>query len=88
MQTQSKKYYRDLMTKMVLQNFRDEELLKIQEFIKEIDFAEVDSMPGLYELKIIDEKERLKVIKEVTKDHHEGKLDPGKMVNKVKKSKR
>ena len=61
------------MTKMVLQNFRDEEMLKIQEFIKEIDYAEVDSIPGLYKLKIKDEKERLKVMKEVTKDHREGK---------------
>ena len=74
------------MTKMVLQNFRDEEMLKIQEFIKEIDFAEADAMPRLYDLKMKDEKERLKVVKEVTKDHHEGKLDPGKMVMKIKKS--
>ena len=41
-------------------------------------------MPKLYELKIKDEHERLKVIKEVTKDHHEGKLDPGKMVKNKK----
>ena len=45
-------------------------------------------MPKLYELKIKDEHERLKVIKEVTKDHHEGKLDPGKMVKNKKKSKK
>jgi hypothetical protein len=62
--------------------------MKIQEYIKELDFAEPDSMPGLYELKVRDEKERLRVIKEVTKDHHEGKLDPGKMVGKVKKAKK
>lgn len=42
MQTQSKKYYRNLLTKMVLQNFRDEELHKIQEFIKDIEHAEVE----------------------------------------------
>jgi hypothetical protein len=72
------------MTKMVLQNFRDEELLKIQEFIKEIDFAEVDSMPGLYELKMKDELERLRVIKEVSKDYNDSKLNTGKMM-KVKK---
>jgi hypothetical protein len=41
-------------------------------------------MPGLYELKMKDEKERLKVIKEVIKDHHEGKLDPGKMMKSKK----
>ena len=74
------------MTKMVLQNFRDEEMLKIQEFIKEIDFAEADAMPRLYDLKMKDEKERLKVVLEVTKDHKDGKLDPGKMVSKIKKN--
>ena len=77
------------MTKMVLQNFRDEEMLKIQELIKEIDFAEAENMPKLYELKMKDDLERLKVIKEVTKDHHEGKLDPGKMIkNKTKRPKK
>ena len=75
------------MTKMVLQNFRDEEMLKIQEFIKEIDFAEAENVSKLYELKMKDEIERLKVIKEVTKDHHEGKLDPGKMI-KAKRPKK
>lgn len=60
-------------------------MLKIQDFLKELDFAEVESMPGLYNLKMKDEAERLKIIKEVTKDHHEGKLDPTKMVNRVKK---
>ena len=70
---------------MVLQNFRDEEMLKILEFIKEIDFAEAESMPKLYELKLKDDLDRLKVIKEVTKDHHEGKLDPGKMLKRTKK---
>ena len=75
---------------MVLQNFRDEEMLKIQEFIKEIDFAEAENMPKLYELKMKDDIERLKVIKEVTKDHHEGKLDPGKMggKNRAKRQKK
>jgi hypothetical protein len=65
-------------------------MLKIQEFIKEIDFAEADNMPKLFELKIKDENERLKVIKEVTKDHHEGKLDPGKMggKNRAKRQKK
>lgn len=60
-------------------------MLKIQEFIKEIDFAEAENMPKLYDLKINDDLDRLKVIKEVTKDHHEGKLDPGKMVKSTKR---
>ena len=34
-----------------------------------------------------DEVERCKIAKEVTRDHHEGKLDPGKLVNKIKKNK-
>jgi hypothetical protein len=62
-------------------------MLKIQEFIKEIDFAEAENVSKLYELKMKDEIERLKVIKEVTKDHHEGKLDPGKMI-KAKRPKK
>jgi hypothetical protein len=62
--------------------------MKIQEFFKEFEFAEPETIPGLFDLKMRDEEERLKVMKEVTKDHHSGKLDPGKMVNKVKKKPR
>ena len=49
--------------------------------------AEAENVSKLYELKMKDEIERLKVIKEVTKDHHEGKLDPGKMI-KAKRPKK
>jgi hypothetical protein len=44
-------------------------------------------MPGLYKLKLKDEEERLKVIKEVMKDHREGKSDLSKMI-KLKKMKK
>ena len=42
MEAASKHYYQDMLTKMVIQNLRDAELLKLSEAFKEIDYADVD----------------------------------------------
>ena len=46
---QSKQYYKNMMTKLVLQNLRDAELVKLSEAFKEIDYADIDQLQNLFE---------------------------------------
>ena len=45
----SKSYYKNMMTKLVLQNLRDAELVKLSEAFKEIDYADIDQLQNLFE---------------------------------------
>lgn len=42
MERKNKTYYQELLTKMVQQNIRDDELLKLTDALKEIDYSEPD----------------------------------------------
>jgi UDP-N-acetyl-D-mannosaminuronate dehydrogenase len=46
---QSKQYYKNMMTKLVLQNLRDAELVKLSEAFKEIDYADINQLQNLFE---------------------------------------
>jgi hypothetical protein len=53
----------------VIQNFRDEEVGKITEAVKELEFAGAEAIPNLYKHRARDEEEKQKVVLEVTKEH-------------------
>jgi len=80
----SKKFYRNYLTKMVSQNIRDIELKKITDNLKEIDFAEAEAIPGMFEYRFKDEQDRILVSMEVAKEYKEGKNDPNKKWGKKK----
>ena len=75
---ESKEFYRTFLTGLVSQNLRDSELNKISENLKEIDFAEPDSLAGMYEYRLKDENDKVLVSMEVTREYREGKIDPRK----------
>lgn len=76
MEAQSKAYYKDMMTKMVVQNLRDAELLKLAEAFKEIDYADAEQLQNLFEYRSKDQVEKIRGQVDVAKEYHEGKLDP------------
>jgi hypothetical protein len=84
MERQSKAHYKDLLTKLVIQNFRDEELGKITEAVRELEFAGAEAIPNLYKHRARDEAEKQQVVLDVTREHQEGKLDPTKFMTRSK----
>ena len=72
----SKQYYKNMMTKLVLQNLRDAELVKLSEAFKEIDYADIDQLQNLFEYRNKDQIEKIRGQVDVAKEYHEGKLDP------------
>eukprot|EP00356_Strombidium_inclinatum_P001808 CAMPEP_0170512514 /NCGR_PEP_ID=MMETSP0208-20121228/66892_1 /TAXON_ID=197538 /ORGANISM="Strombidium inclinatum, Strain S3" /LENGTH=76 /DNA_ID=CAMNT_0010796153 /DNA_START=1785 /DNA_END=2012 /DNA_ORIENTATION=- len=56
---ESKDFYRDFLTTLVTQNFRDQELNKISDNLKEIDFAEAETLAGMYEYRLKDENDKI-----------------------------
>ena len=69
MEKQSKAHQKDFLTKQVIQDFRDTEIGRITEHVKELEFAAADSLHRQYKLKMIDEEDKQKVMIEVTKEH-------------------
>lgn len=59
MDQQSKSFYRDMVTKLVKQNFRDVELQRIIEKLREIDFAEPEAILAMFEFKCKDENDMI-----------------------------
>ena len=49
MERKNKKYYQEMITKMVTQNIRDDEMLKLADNLKEINYSEPDQLLTLFE---------------------------------------
>ena len=69
----------------MLNNFRNEELQRISDTFREIDFAEPSTFNTMYYYKANDADEKLQIQLDVTDEYKEGKLDPNKFVGNVKK---
>lgn len=78
MERKNKPYYQELLTKMVQQNIRDEELLKLTDALKEIDYSEPDQLMTLFDYHDQNMIEKTKTALDVAKEYKEGKLDPYK----------
>lgn len=71
----------------MIQDFRDTEISRITEHVKELEFAAADSLQTQYRLKMVDEEDKMKTMNEVTKEHQNGKLDPNNFTKKKVKRK-
>lgn len=87
MERQSKAQQKDFLTQQVIQDFRDTEIGKITEHVKELEFAAAESLQTQYKLKMVDEEDKMKTMNEVAKEHQSGKLDPKNFTKKKIKRK-
>ena len=82
---QSKADAQEQIAKQVLNNFRNEELQRISDTFREIDFAEPNTFSTMYYYKANDADEKLQIQLDVTDEYKDGKLDPNKFAGNVKK---
>ena len=82
---QKKEFYQDMFTKMVQQDVRDEELKKLHDFMKEVDYAEPGRIFPLYENRMNELQELEVIAQEVAKEYKEGKTDPNNTNFRLKK---
>lgn len=84
---QTKQIFKDHINKMVCEDFRVAETAKITEILREIEFAEPETLYGMFDYRKRDIKEKIRTQVDVKKEYKEGKLDPNKYVKKRKKAK-
>ena len=88
MERKNSSFYKEMLTKMVTQNIRDEQMLKLADALKEIDYSEPEQIISMFEYHNNDANERTMIALDVAKEYREGKLDPHKVkMNKASKKK-
>lgn len=61
---------------MVSQDIRDDEVLKLIDLMKGIDFCEPDQLKKFFDHKIKEEQDNYTTANQVAKDYRQGKFDP------------
>lgn len=75
------KIYRNMMHKLVLNELRQDELNKVTDLLKEIEFAEPVALYGMFDYRQRTNNERLGVEVEVIKEFRANEFDPNKLQN-------
>lgn len=77
--TKDQGVYRNLVHKMVLNDFRSAELGKVTDLLKEIEFADPLALYGMFDYRQKTALERLGVEVEVMKEFRASELEPSKL---------
>ena len=78
----SKDYYKEMLTKFVMQQIKNQQIQKLTETFKEIDFVEPGQLINYFGYKTNDQNEQIRQIIEVIKEYREGKNDPNRFKKK------
>lgn len=84
----SKREYKEMLTNQIELHARDEQMQKVTDILKDIDYADPDQLYALYHYRVKDENDKIKTAREVAKEFHEGKFDPNKKEGKSKTKKK
>lgn len=75
---ETQKAFKDYINQMVCEDFRVTEMNKITELLQEVEFAEPETLYGMFDYRQKDIKDKIRRQVDVKKEYKEGKLDPNK----------
>ena len=85
---ETQKAFKDYLSKMVCEEFRVTEMNKITELLQEVEFAEAETLFGMFDYRQKDIREKIRRQVDVKKEYKEGQLDPNKYKSRKGKSQR
>lgn len=76
---ESKSHYKEMLTRMVAQDIRDQELKKTMEVLKELESQVPSRLPTDFNTKMAELREQCQIAEQVAMEYHTGRFDFSKL---------